>query len=58
MYRLFRIQEDFERRLILEKLERWDWSQKEVAEHLHIPLSALKQKVKRLKLVITEKGKE
>ncbi len=45
---LFEIVADYERRKILEQLEASNWSQTEAAEALHIPLSTLNQKIKRL----------
>jgi DNA-binding NtrC family response regulator len=46
---------DFERRKIMEALESVNWSQTEAAEKLHIPLSTLNQKIKRLSIDV--KGK-
>lgn len=45
---LFEIVADYERRKIIEQLETSNWSQTEAAEALHIPLSTLNQKIKRL----------
>ena len=53
---LFEIVADFERRKIIEQLEASDWSQTEAAESLHIPLSTLNQKIKRLNIEIKRKG--
>ncbi|HZU25321.1 MAG TPA: sigma-54 dependent transcriptional regulator [Bryobacteraceae bacterium] len=47
---LFEIVNDFERRKIMEMLESTNWSQTEAAERLHIPLSTLNQKIKRLNI--------
>jgi DNA-binding NtrC family response regulator len=47
---LFEIVADFERRKILEALEAANYSQTEAAEALHIPLSTLNQKIKRLNI--------
>jgi DNA-binding NtrC family response regulator len=47
---LFEIVADFERRTIIEALERFNWSQTEAAEALHVPLSTLNQKIKRLNI--------
>ncbi len=47
---------DFERRKIIEALEAVNWSQTEAAERLHIPLSTLNQKIKRLSIEIKRKG--
>ncbi len=55
---LFEIVNDFERRQILERLEQCNWSQTEAAESLHVPLSTLNQKIKRLDIKIKRKGDE
>jgi DNA-binding NtrC family response regulator len=55
---LFEIVNDFERRQILERLEQCNWSQTEAAESLHVPLSTLNQKIKRLDIKIRRKGDE
>ena len=47
---------DFERRKIIEALEAVNWSQTDAAEKLHIPLSTLNQKIKRLSIEIKRKG--
>jgi DNA-binding NtrC family response regulator len=47
---------DFERRKIIDALEAVNWSQTEAAEKLHIPLSTLNQKIKRLSIEIKRKG--
>jgi transcriptional regulator with GAF, ATPase, and Fis domain len=47
---LFEIVSDFERRKIMEALESVNYSQTEAAENLHIPLSTLNQKIKRLSI--------
>jgi DNA-binding NtrC family response regulator len=52
---LFEIVADFERRVILERLEAANWSQTEAAENLHVPLSTLNQKIKRLNIEIRKK---
>jgi transcriptional regulator with PAS, ATPase and Fis domain len=52
---LFEIVADFERRTILEALEASAWSQTEAAESLHIPLSTLNQKIKRLEIQVRRK---
>jgi DNA-binding NtrC family response regulator len=52
---LYEIVADFERRLILEHLERVAWSQTEAAEALRIPLSTLNQKIKRLAISVKKK---
>jgi len=44
---LSEIVDSFERRVILERLERAGWSQTEAAESFNIPLSTLNQKIKR-----------
>ncbi|HYW46259.1 MAG TPA: sigma-54 dependent transcriptional regulator [Bryobacteraceae bacterium] len=53
---LFEICNDFERRIILERLEQCSWSQTEAAESLHVPLSTLNQKIKRLDIKIRKKS--
>ena len=53
---LFEIVNDFERRTILERLEQSSWSQTEAAESLHVPLSTLNQKIKRLDIKIRKKS--
>jgi transcriptional regulator with GAF, ATPase, and Fis domain len=49
---LFEMVADFERRSIIEVLQAANYSQTEAAEHLHIPLSTLNQKIKRLNIEI------
>jgi DNA-binding NtrC family response regulator len=53
---LFEICNDYERRVILERLEQFNWSQTDAAESLHVPLSTLNQKIKRLDIRIKKKG--
>ena len=53
---LFEIVNDFERRTIVERLEQCSWSQTEAAESLHVPLSTLNQKIKRLDIKIKRKN--
>jgi DNA-binding NtrC family response regulator len=53
---LFEIVNDYERRIILEQLEKSNWSQTEAAENLHVPLSTLNQKIKRLDIKIKKKN--
>ncbi|HLK47359.1 MAG TPA: sigma-54 dependent transcriptional regulator [Bryobacteraceae bacterium] len=53
---LFEIVNDFERRTILERLEQFSWSQTDAAESLHVPLSTLNQKIKRLDIKIRKKS--
>src|ERR1051326_6547651 len=52
---LFEIVADFERRKIIEMLETVNWSQTDAAEQLHIPLSTLNQKIKRLNIDVKRK---
>lgn len=52
---LFEIVADFERRTIIEALEAANWSQTEAAEKLHVPLSTLNQKIKRLNIEVRKK---
>ncbi|MGA2212001.1 MAG: sigma-54 dependent transcriptional regulator [Bryobacteraceae bacterium] len=47
---------DFERRKIMDALESVSWSQTDAAEKLHIPLSTLNQKIKRLSIDVKRKG--
>jgi DNA-binding NtrC family response regulator len=53
---LFEILNDFERTIIVQKLEECGWSQTEAAEKLHVPLSTLNQKIKRLDIKIRKKA--
>jgi DNA-binding NtrC family response regulator len=53
---LFEIVNDFERRVIIERLEQSGWSQTEAAESLRVPLSTLNQKIKRLDIKIRKKS--
>lgn len=53
---LFEIVADFERRMIVEKLEACDWSQTAAAESFRIPLSTLNQKIKRLNIDVRKRG--
>jgi DNA-binding NtrC family response regulator len=54
---LFEMVADFERRKIMESLEAVNYSQTEAAERLHIPLSTLNQKIKRLSIEIRRERK-
>ncbi len=49
---LFEIVADYERRVIIERLEQSGWSQTDAAEALRVPLSTLNQKIKRLNIEI------
>jgi DNA-binding NtrC family response regulator len=49
---LFEIVADYERRIIIERLEQCSWSQTDTAENLRVPLSTLNQKIKRLNIEI------
>lgn len=53
---LWEIVADFERRTIIEHLERFNWSQTEAAEALQVPLSTLNQKIKRLNIDVKRRG--
>ena len=53
---LFEIVADYERRVIIERLESANWSQTEAAESLHVPLSTLNQKIKRLNIEVRRKS--
>ncbi len=55
---LFEIVADFERKKIVEHLEAVNWSQTEAAESLHIPLSTLNQKIKRLDIAVRKPKKD
>ncbi len=52
---LFDILDEFERRLIVEQLEKYNGSQTETAESFKIPLSTLNQKIKRLNIEVKRK---
>ncbi len=52
---LFEIVADFERRVIIERLEACNWSQTDAAASLNVPLSTLNQKIKRLNIEIKRK---
>jgi DNA-binding NtrC family response regulator len=53
---LFEIVEDYERRLIVDILEKCNWNQTDAAERFHVPLSTLNQKIKRLNIEIRKKA--
>jgi DNA-binding NtrC family response regulator len=53
---LFEIVADYERRVIIERLEAANWSQTEAAEALRVPLSTLNQKIKRLNIEVRRKS--
>jgi DNA-binding NtrC family response regulator len=53
---LFEIVNDYERQVIIQRLEQCNWSQTEASESLHVPLSTLNQKIKRLDIKIRKKG--
>jgi DNA-binding NtrC family response regulator len=53
---LFEMVADFERRIIIEKLEQSNWSQTDAADQLKVPLSTLNQKIKRLDIKIRKRG--
>jgi len=55
---LFEIMEDYERRIIVDMLEKCNWNQTEAAERFHVPLSTLNQKIKRLNIEIRKKARE
>jgi DNA-binding NtrC family response regulator len=55
---LYEIVADFERRTIIERLEKSGWSQTEAADALHVPLSTLNQKIKRLDIKVRRRGAE
>ncbi len=53
---LYDIVADFERSVIIERLEASNWSQTEAADGLHIPLSTLNQKIKRLNIDVKRRS--
>jgi DNA-binding NtrC family response regulator len=55
---LFEIVADFERRTIIEHLERFNWSQTDASEALRVPLSTLNQKIKRLNIDVKRRGEK
>jgi transcriptional regulator with PAS, ATPase and Fis domain len=55
---LFEIMEECERRIIVDMMEKCNWNQTEAAEHFHIPLSTLNQKIKRLSIEVKKKSRE
>jgi len=52
---LFDLLDEFERRVIIQQLEKCNWSQTEAAESFRIPLSTLNQKIKRLNIEVKRK---
>ncbi len=54
---LFEILDQCERRVIVDMLEKTNWSQTEAAERFQVPLSTLNQKIKRLNIEIKRKGR-
>jgi DNA-binding NtrC family response regulator len=53
---LFEIVAEFERRTIIENLDRYNGSQTDAAEALRVPLSTLNQKIKRLNIDVKKRG--
>jgi DNA-binding NtrC family response regulator len=53
---LFEIMENCERRIILDMLNRTNWSQTDAAERFKIPLSTLNQKIKRLQIDVKRRS--
>jgi DNA-binding NtrC family response regulator len=53
---LYEIVADYERRIIMERLEAANWSQTEAAQSLDVPLSTLNQKIKRLSIEIRKRS--
>ncbi len=47
---------EFERRTIIENLDRYNGSQTDAAEALRVPLSTLNQKIKRLNIDVKKRG--
>ena len=54
---LFETMDECERRVIVDMLEKTNWSQTEAAERFQIPLSTLNQKIKRLNIEIKRKSR-
>jgi DNA-binding NtrC family response regulator len=54
---LFEILDECERRVIVNMLEKTNWSQTEAAERFQVPLSTLNQKIKRLNIEIKRKSR-
>jgi len=54
---LFQILDEIERRIIVDMLERNNWSQTEAADRFLIPLSTLNQKIKRLGIEVRRRGR-
>ncbi len=54
---LFEILDECERRVIINMLEKTNWSQTEAAERFQVPLSTLNQKIKRLNIEIKRKAR-
>ncbi len=55
---LFEIVAEFERRTIIESLDRCNGSQTDAAEALRVPLSTLNQKIKRLSIDVRKRGEK
>jgi DNA-binding NtrC family response regulator len=55
---LFDIVEAYERRIIVDMLEKCNWNQTEAAERFNVPLSTLNQKIKRLSIEVKRKSRE
>jgi DNA-binding NtrC family response regulator len=53
---LFDMVNEYERRVIVDRLEACNWSQTATAEDLHVPLSTLNQKIKRLNIEVRRKS--
>ena len=53
---LFEIVNDLSGSIITQRLEQSNWSQTEASESLHVPLSTLNQKIKRLDIKIRKKS--
>jgi DNA-binding NtrC family response regulator len=53
---LFEIVAEYERRTIIEHLDRYNGSQTDAAEALRVPLSTLNQKIKRLNIDVKKRG--
>jgi DNA-binding NtrC family response regulator len=54
---LFEIMDNYEKKIVLQTLENFNWSQTEAADHLGIPLSTLNSKIKRLGVDVKRRTK-
>jgi DNA-binding NtrC family response regulator len=54
---LFEIMDNYEKKIVLQTLENFNWSQTDAADHLGIPLSTLNSKIKRLGVDVKRRTK-